>query len=55
VNLFAFLSPEELLPIIVFVGMVVGVFWLLSMVSSRNSEAEERLERIGRPKSISRT
>jgi tight adherence protein C len=52
VNLFAFLSPDELLPILVFVGIVVGVFWLLSMISARNSQAEERLERIGRPKSL---
>src|SRR5438094_554039 len=31
---------------------MAGVFWLLSLVSNRNSQAEERLERIGRPKSL---
>ena len=35
-----------------FVAIVAGTFWLLSMISSRNSQAEERLERIGRPKSL---
>jgi tight adherence protein C len=52
VELFAFFAPEDLLPIVVFGGIVSGVFWLLSVLSSRNSQAEERLERIGRPKSL---
>lgn len=51
-ELFAFLSSEELVPIFVFVGIVAGTFWLLSAISARNSQAEERLERIGRPKSL---
>ncbi len=51
-QLFAFLSAEEVTPILVFVAIMAGVFWLLSMISNRNSEAEERLERIGRPKSL---
>ena len=51
-QLFAFLSAEELTPIFVFVAIMAGVFWLLSMISNRNSQAEERLERIGRPKSL---
>ena len=49
-ELFAFLSAEELTPIFVFVAIVAGTFWVLSMISNRNSQAEERLERIGRPK-----
>jgi tight adherence protein C len=52
VELFAFLSAEELLPVLVFGAIVAGVFWLLSTISQRNSLAEERLERIGRPKSL---
>ena len=51
-ELFAFLSAEELMPVLVFVAIVAGTFWLLSMISNRNSQAEERLERIGRPKSL---
>jgi tight adherence protein C len=52
VELFAFLSADELTPIFVFAAIVAGTFWLLSMISTRNSQAEERLERIGRPKSL---
>jgi len=52
VELFAFLTTEELTPIFVFVAIMAGTFWLLSMISNRNSQAEERLERIGRPKSL---
>ncbi len=29
-ELFAFLSAEELMPLLVFVAIVAGVFWLLS-------------------------
>jgi hypothetical protein len=52
VELFAFLTAEDLMPVVVFVAIVTGVFWLLSAISVRNSQAEERLERIGRPKSL---
>ena len=51
-ELFAILSAEDLMPVAVFISIVCGVFWLLSAISSRNSQAEERLERIGRPKSL---
>ncbi len=51
-ELFAFLSADELTPVFVFVAMVAGTFWVLSMISRRNSRAEDRLERIGRPKSL---
>lgn len=51
-ELFAFLSAEDLTPIFVFAAMVAGTFWLLSLISTRNSQAEDRLERIGRPKSL---
>jgi tight adherence protein C len=52
VNLFAFLTADQLLPLFVFVAIVAGTFWLLSLISNRNSQAEDRLERIGRPKSL---
>jgi tight adherence protein C len=52
VDLFAFLSLDEMTPLFVFGAIVAGTFWVLSMVSSRNSQAEERLERLGRPKSL---
>jgi len=52
VNLFAFLTLDEMTPLFVFAAIVAGTFWVLSMISSRNSQAEERLERIGRPKSL---
>ncbi len=51
-ELFAFLSAEEMLPIMVFIAIVASTFWLLSSISNRNSRAEERLERIGRPRSL---
>jgi tight adherence protein C len=52
VELFAIFSAEELAPVFVFGAIVAGTFWVLSAISSRNSHAEERLERIGRPKSL---
>jgi tight adherence protein C len=52
VSLFAFVTADDVAPLFVFAAMVAGVFWLLSLISNRNSQAEERLERIGRPKSL---
>jgi tight adherence protein C len=52
VILFGFLSAAEVLPIIVFVAIMAGTFILLTSISNRNSMAEERLERLGRPKSL---
>lgn len=51
-DLLAFFSADELTPVFVFVAIVAGTFWVLSTISARNSQAEERLERIGRPKSL---
>ena len=51
-ELFAFLTAEDMMPVVVFVAIVSGVFWLLSAISNRNTHAEERLVRIGRPKSL---
>jgi tight adherence protein C len=52
VALYGFMSSTELLPMVVFVGIMGGTFWLLSLISTRNSQAEDRLDRIGRPKSL---
>ena len=51
-ELFAIFTAEELAPVFVFAAIVAGTFWVLSAISGRNSHAEERLERIGRPKSL---
>ncbi len=46
------MSPTVIVGLIVFVGVVAGVFALLSAISRRNSRAEERLERMRRPQSL---
>lgn len=51
-ELFGFISAAELLPIVVFVAIMAGTFILLTTISNRNSLAEDRLERLGRPKSL---
>ena len=51
-NLLAIISADDVLPVVVFVGIVAAAFWLLSLISKRNSLAEDRLDRIGRPKSL---
>lgn len=51
-ELFAILSAEEIAPVFMFIAIMTGTFLLLSKISSRNNQAEERLERIGRPKSL---
>ena len=50
--LLAFITPEILLPILVFGAIVCMTYFGLSALSKRNSQAEDRLSRIGRPKSI---
>lgn len=51
-NLLGFVSSETLAPLFVFAAIVAGVFWLMGMISRRNSQAEDRLDRLGRPKSL---
>ena len=51
-EIFAFLSAEDIVPFFVFAAIVAGTFWALTMLSKRNSQAEDRLDRIGRPKSL---
>jgi tight adherence protein C len=50
--IFALVGIQELIPLMVFGGLVAGIFALLSMISNRNSRAQERLERISRPASL---
>jgi tight adherence protein C len=45
-------DPTVLLPIIVFVIIVAAVWWVLTWVSNRNSQAEDRLARLSRSKSL---
>jgi len=46
------ISTTTMMPILVFLAVMGGAWVLLSMLSSRNSQAEDRLERLGRPKSL---
>lgn len=48
----ALVGIQELVPLFVFAALVAGIFALLSLLSNRNSRAQERLERISRPASL---
>ena len=48
----ALVGFQEMVPLLVFAALVAGLFALLSMLSNRNSRAQERLERISRPASL---
>jgi tight adherence protein C len=50
--IFAFVGMNEMIPLLVFAGLVAGIFGLLTMISNRNSRAAERLERLSRPTSL---
>jgi len=50
--MFALVGFTELVPILVFGGFIFGVWSVLSMISSRNSRAQERLARLSRPQSL---
>jgi tight adherence protein C len=50
--LWAIVGVQELIPLLVFAGLVAGIFSILSLISNRNSRAQERLERISRPASL---
>lgn len=41
-----------LVPIIVFGLIMAGAWWVLSLISKRNSQAEDRLQKFGRAKSL---
>ncbi len=42
----------DVVPLLVFVGIVMAVWAVLSMISNRNSRAAERLARLSRPQSL---
>ncbi|HEY8505521.1 MAG TPA: hypothetical protein VIL46_13135 [Gemmataceae bacterium] len=46
------LGTEELVPIAMFLLMMAGAWYLMTAISQRNTQAEERLERLGRSKSL---
>jgi tight adherence protein C len=50
--IFALVGLQEVIPLLVFAGLVAGLFSILSLISNRNSRAQERLERISRPASL---
>jgi tight adherence protein C len=47
-----FIGLADIIPLLVFAGIVVGIWSVLSMISNRNSRAQERLARISRPASL---
>jgi tight adherence protein C len=50
--LFAVLGIEDMIPLMVFGGIVAAIWALLSMISNRNSQALDRLSRLSRPASL---
>ena len=44
---------NDVAPILVFFGIVAGIWAILSMISNRNSKALDRLNRLSRPQSLS--
>jgi tight adherence protein C len=50
--LFAFGYLSALIPLLVFLGIVIGIWAVLSMISNRNSRALDRLQRLSRPQSL---
>ena len=49
---FAVLGFEDLIPLMVFGGIVATIWAFLSMISNRNSQALDRLSRLSRPQSL---
>src|SRR5436190_23111841 len=43
---------SDVIPILVFLGIVLAIWAVLSMISNRNSHAAERLARLSRPQSL---
>jgi tight adherence protein C len=50
--IFAFDYLPEIIPLLVFGAIVLGIWGVLSMISQRNSRAQERLTRMSRPASL---
>ena len=49
----AFFYVQDLIPLMVFLGIVAAIWAILSMISNRNSKALDRLARLSRPQSLS--
>ncbi len=47
-----FLALTDIIPLLVFAAFVIGIWAILSMLSQRNSRAQERLARLSRPASL---
>ena len=50
--LFAAFGIEDMIPLLVFAGIVAAIWAVLSMISNRNSQAQDRLSRLSRPQSL---
>src|SRR5262245_39399449 len=50
--LLGFVYLTDIIPILVFLGIVMGIWAVLSMISNRNSRAMDRLSRLSRPQSL---
>jgi tight adherence protein C len=50
--MFAAFGFEDMIPLLVFAGIVAGIWAVLSMISKRNSQAQDRLSRLSRPQSL---
>src|SRR5687768_14614422 len=48
----AFFYIQDLIPLMVFLGIVAAIWAILSMISNRNSKALDRLARLSRPQSL---
>jgi tight adherence protein C len=46
------LPVTAIIPLLVFLGIVLGIWAVLSMISNRNSKALDRLQRLSRPPSL---
>src|SRR5262245_38582970 len=52
-TLLAAVGLVEIIPLLVFVGIVFAIWSVLTMISNRNSRALDRLQRLSRPASLS--
>jgi tight adherence protein C len=50
--IYAFFYLADMIPLLVFFGIVIGIWAVLSAISSRNSKAVERLAKLSRPQSL---
>jgi tight adherence protein C len=50
--MFAFIGLADIVPLLVFLGIVMAIWAVLSMISNRNSQSADRLARLSRPQSL---